>query len=1187
MSRLKQNMVFALLMALVGSASAVTVEFDNGSGDGTWANPVNWAGDALPTSADTARLTAISGTTVLDSTTTVGDLLGGHVGTSALDVISGGTLNIGNIQLGTWAAGTIGNLSVNGGTIVSSGFLRAGLAGGSFGNVAIQSGSASFSGASSIGYNGTGTLDITGGALSFGTIVRIGHNANSSGTVTMSGGSLTVSSGALVVGAAGNGSFELTGGTASLSTLEINATGAAINARVDLLGGVLDLGENGDGALDIGGDDVLNIEAGTLRMAGDRLSLLDGYVASNSITWANGQSTLGAFDQSWTNGSSILYANFNTINPGKTTVWAESSSGQPPWVDLAALGYVVVTDYPGVRSDGTGDSTAGIQQAIDDAYAQQKTVFFPSGTYLISDTLKCYRWQLWNPWSNKAENPDKDFCHAVWGSALSSNRPVLKLAANAVGFTNANSPRPMMSIRNFKAQNSSATSPIAPSNPMAEPPNFVDAANNLFIDDLRGIDFDCNGNPGAIGFYYPAAQSATVEDVRIDATGAYAGIWGLPGRDAGGMNIEVEGGRFGIIIRESMGGTMLSGIRLFNQTESSLVVEDFVPTTLAGFHIVKAAGPVFTSTSVNWANVVGSLSLIDGVIEVGSNGVVLDNSNGKNLYLRNVYVTGSDQVIQSPTGTHSATGTWKRIREYAYTDQTNPAGDPPYESGDSLFRVFNMRNGVIDQVPEPTVEIVSDSSAPPVDLISRHVYADLPLYEGQNDGTINVSQPPYNAIPNDGLDDRAAIQAAIDAAETNGIGRVFIPRGRFEISDTVTLKSNTILFGVGREKTILAYHDSWQPTTGMVDFLDTVDDASATTFIGFMTLRSRTTGGSSPAGTAPPYDRFNTIHWRVGRDSCFYGINFRALWINRPTNPHYDMKVTGNGGGRIYFLTNEGLFNRAHSGYRALYIEGTREPMWFYGVNFEATKSFQLWGGDPCDTNIEVVDGQNIVFLSLKREGISPGLILRNGRNIALYSSGGMRDVIFPGSGGYLQVLGSSDDILMANLLVQSTGTPNGEPLLLEALNGGSTNQVLYPEGVSLYQRGAFNNFAVSLAIDADEDGMPNDWENTYGFNSLDPQDALLNADGDSLINRDEYIAGTDPQDAGSNFKASLPSSGQGVAFESALGRLYSVESKGDLLEASWQVLTNNWEGTAGWLEYNDSTGTNFFYRIKVNKAVP
>jgi uncharacterized repeat protein (TIGR01451 family) len=46
---------------------------------------------------------------------------------------------------------------------------------------------------------------------------------------------------------------------------------------------------------------------------------------------------------------------------------------------------------------------------------------------------------------------------------------------------------------------------------------------------------------------------------------------------------------------------------------------------------------------------------------------------------------------------------------------------------------------------------------------------------------------------------------------------------------------------------------------------------------------------------------------------------------------------------------------------------------------------------------------------------------------------------------------------------------------------------------------------------DSDKDGMPDSWELTYGLNPNDPADALLDADGDSLNNLEEYRAGTNP----------------------------------------------------------------------------
>ena len=48
---------------------------------------------------------------------------------------------------------------------------------------------------------------------------------------------------------------------------------------------------------------------------------------------------------------------------------------------------------------------------------------------------------------------------------------------------------------------------------------------------------------------------------------------------------------------------------------------------------------------------------------------------------------------------------------------------------------------------------------------------------------------------------------------------------------------------------------------------------------------------------------------------------------------------------------------------------------------------------------------------------------------------------------------------------------------------------------------------------DSDGDGMGNNFETTNGFNDNDPADAEEDADADGVINRDEFLDGTDPLD--------------------------------------------------------------------------
>jgi len=59
--------------------------------------------------------------------------------------------------------------------------------------------------------------------------------------------------------------------------------------------------------------------------------------------------------------------------------------------------------------------------------------------------------------------------------------------------------------------------------------------------------------------------------------------------------------------------------------------------------------------------------------------------------------------------------------------------------------------------------------------------------------------------------------------------------------------------------------------------------------------------------------------------------------------------------------------------------------------------------------------------------------------------------------------------------------------------------------------------FLNGSAEDIDGDGMPNEWEETYGFDPEDPADSLLDSDLDGLINRDEFLAGTLPNVADSD----------------------------------------------------------------------
>ncbi len=59
--------------------------------------------------------------------------------------------------------------------------------------------------------------------------------------------------------------------------------------------------------------------------------------------------------------------------------------------------------------------------------------------------------------------------------------------------------------------------------------------------------------------------------------------------------------------------------------------------------------------------------------------------------------------------------------------------------------------------------------------------------------------------------------------------------------------------------------------------------------------------------------------------------------------------------------------------------------------------------------------------------------------------------------------------------------------------------------------------FKIQLWLDIDADGMHDFWEASNGFNNSDPSDALIDSDGDTLINLHEYTNGTNPWSADSD----------------------------------------------------------------------
>jgi hypothetical protein len=121
-------------------------------------------------------------------------------------------------------------------------------------------------------------------------------------------------------------------------------------------------------------------------------------------------------------------------------------------------------------------------------------------------------------------------------------------------------------------------------------------------------------------------------------------------------------------------------------------------------------------------------------------------------------------------------------------------------------------------------------------------------------------------------------------------------------------------------------------------------------------------------------------------------------------------------------------------------------------------------------------------------------------------------------------------------------------------------------------------------AGDSDFDGMPDDWEFANGTDPTQ-NDAQLDPDGDGRSNLDEYVAGTNPLDAGSRFEIVIrvvPNAA--LSFVSAASRVYTVQTAA-MLPGVWTTIGSEMAGTGSMLtvpiNVNESAR---FYRVLVQR---
>ncbi|WP_214626509.1 S-layer homology domain-containing protein [Paenibacillus agaridevorans] len=295
----------------------------------------------------------------------------------------------------------------------------------------------------------------------------------------------------------------------------------------------------------------------------------------------------------------------------------------------------------------------------------------------------------------------------------------------------------------------------------------------------------------------------------------------------------------------------------------------------------------------------------------------------------------------------------------------------------------------------------------------RDTPAAKPQPKPTSDYVVNVKSEPFWATGDGETDDTEAFQDALDAAEAEGGGTVYVPAGRYLIEGHLVIPANTELrgvndgprhFGAAPKGTVLLATGSANDTNGD-PFITLLDDAGVNGLSIFYPNQSYSNMTRYPAtiegAGQGAYAVFLTL------PNSYTGIVFKQK--------DYYLKY-----GRITGLSKGIVIDGVSEGG---YLEDSQNTMgdWQDGAREDNAPPSDLWTVTPSfpqSTNIEINNSSNVILLGNFVFGFGHPLVISgNSSNIDAYGYGA------DNSGHVVRLTGSGSNINFYNLQAVSIGT--------------------------------------------------------------------------------------------------------------------------------------------------------------------
>lgn len=603
---------------------------------------------------------------------------------------------------------------------------------------------------------------------------------------------------------------------------------------------------------------------------------------------------------------------------GASLVWT------PAAFAMAGSGSVFLTAPPDPKAvtvkavgDGKADDTAAIQAAIDAAAKSGAgcIVWLPSGRYRISRTL------LIPP--------------AVRVFGVGATRPVLMLGDHTPGFDKG-----VITMVIFTGADQYASGPVPVPVPSALPyePHVRDANSGTFYSALSNIDFDMGkGNPAAAGVRMRIAQHAFISHIDFHIDSGFAGIY-QAGNEA--EDLHFYGGRYGIVTEKTSPAWQFTLIdSTFEGQSEAAIREHEVDLTLINARIANT--PTGIDIDPGYSD---SLWGKDVRFEhVSKAAVVISNENSPFTQIGFDNATATDVPVfarlRESGKTVAAPGANYRVSAFNYGLKIDGLGQMGHF--DTNFQAQALKG-------QPALQGPVLPKLPPVDQWT------------------NVRQL---GVVGDGVtDDTAALQKAIDAHRV-----VYLPMGHYLVSDTLHLRSDTVLIGLHPSLTQITLAENTPAYQGVGNAKALVESAKGGNAI--ITGVGLFTGGINPRATA--------LLWKAGEGSLVEDVRIhgghgtfmpdgKRVDFSDPKfrmdGQHPGIWVTDGGGGT--FVANWTPNTMADSGF---YVSNTKTPGHVYELSAEHHNRHEIvldgvenWEFLAPQTEQEVIDGLESMSLEVR-----------------------------------------------------------------------------------------------------------------------------------------------------------------------------------------------------------------------------